>query len=395
MTINRSCPICKSTFKLDTLNCSRCPTRPWLTRFKVRVRHGKHWKTLLTSDLRTAQEFQEAALREAQATASAKKARRSTSSPQLKAPAIGAAAPSFINAAPSLAEVFDLYITQAQQRGKRSWSSDVGRMENYLSALASLPLGDITPELVQQTLDGMRPHPKFKNRTKGLSAATRRQAFALLSILFRWAIRKRLWAGNSPMAFVDSIPVRNERLRYLSHEELRRLLDAIEAEPHEVGKLAVSLLLFTGCRRSEVLAIEWGDADLERGILTFRQTKNGRIRSIPVSAPALEVLRKARDHVSGPLHPLSPGRVCPLTISQFQTVWMRIRKRSQLVNFRCHDMRHAFASIAASSGKVDLYTLQTLLGHRSITQTQRYAHLMPGPLLAAANAVGDVFSSAG
>ncbi len=60
-----------------------------------------------------------------------------------------------------------------------------------------------------------------------------------------------------------------------------------------------------------------------------------------------------------------------------------------------HGLRHAYASMLASSGKVDMYTLQKLLTHKSPKMTQRYAHLRDKALMDAANLAGDLIADAG
>jgi integrase len=60
-----------------------------------------------------------------------------------------------------------------------------------------------------------------------------------------------------------------------------------------------------------------------------------------------------------------------------------------------HGLRHTFASILASSGKVDMYLLQKLLTHKSPTMTQRYAHLRDETLRNAADVAGDIFEKIG
>ncbi len=59
-----------------------------------------------------------------------------------------------------------------------------------------------------------------------------------------------------------------------------------------------------------------------------------------------------------------------------------------------HGLRHTFASALASSGRVDLYTLQKLLTHSSPYMTQRYSHLADEALLRAASVMGDIWSEA-
>ena len=59
-----------------------------------------------------------------------------------------------------------------------------------------------------------------------------------------------------------------------------------------------------------------------------------------------------------------------------------------------HGLRHTYASMLASSGKVDMYTLQKLLTHKSPVMTQRYAHLRDDTLKRASNLAGDIISKA-
>jgi len=71
----------------------------------------------------------------------------------------------------------------------------------------------------------------------------------------------------------------------------------------------------------------------------------------------------------------------------------RIKQRAGLPEaFRAiHGLRHVYASMLASSGGVDMYTLQKLMTHKSAAMTQRYAHLRDDALKRAADVAGDIF----
>ena len=65
----------------------------------------------------------------------------------------------------------------------------------------------------------------------------------------------------------------------------------------------------------------------------------------------------------------------------YHSIWVRIKAKAKLREcIRPHDLRHTFASRLASSGEVDIFTLQNLLGHKTISMTKRYAHLMDDAL---------------
>ena len=74
----------------------------------------------------------------------------------------------------------------------------------------------------------------------------------------------------------------------------------------------------------------------------------------------------------------------------------QIKEKAKLPkDFRpLHGLRHVYASMLASSGKVDLYTLQKLLTHKSPVMTQRYAHLRDETLKKASNLAGELVSEA-
>jgi integrase len=202
---------------------------------------------------------------------------------------------------------------------------------------------------------------------------------ALLKRLFNWSIKMGLFDGPNPACKVDPPRYDNSRQRYLSESERSALLAALEADRNDFAVRAIKFMWLTGRRRGEVLGLEWSDVDMVRGLVTFRKTKNGRIQTVPVNSAALSILQES-PRVSGLVFPCSSGR----HFHSFNRSWIRIRKRAKLEGFRLHDLRHTFASVLASSGRVDIYTLQRLLGHSQISMTQRYAHLMPGALRDAA-----------
>jgi integrase len=208
--------------------------------------------------------------------------------------------------------------------------------------------------------------------------ATRHRVFEVLSRLFNWSIKMGLYSGENPCRPAKPPRYDNQRQRYLTDQEREALLAALSVESDQFAARAIRFLMWTGRRRGEVLAMEWTDVDMDRGFVTFRHTKNGKVQTVPVNSKAMDVLRSC-PRISDLVFPCSTGRHLYLWRQ-----WDRIRARAGLTGLRCHDLRHAFASTLASSGRVDIYTLQRLLGHSQITMTQRYAHLMPGALRDAA-----------
>ncbi|MGE4556613.1 MAG: tyrosine-type recombinase/integrase [Desulfovibrionaceae bacterium] len=183
----------------------------------------------------------------------------------------------------------------------------------------------------------------------------------------------------------------NETTEDLTPDQLAALLQAIEEDPNRPVADMMRLALFSGLRRGELMRLEWRDLDFERGFILLRDPKGGRDQKIPMSPPARNVL-ESQTKTDSPY--VFPGRNGEKRSCVKRTI-QRVRDRAVLPKtFRpLHGLRHAYASMLASSGKVDLFTLQKLLTHKSPQMTQRYAHLRDNALKQAADVTGDLFKT--
>ena len=138
-------------------------------------------------------------------------------------------------------------------------------------------------------------------------------------------------------------------------------------------------------RKGALLALQWDDCDFERGILTLRgeSAKKGKTEYLPMTAATRAILEGVRRTESPYVFPGRNGS----KRQDFRRMAWRVKKKAGLPeDFRpLHGLRHNFASRLASSGQVDMYTLQKLLTHESPQMTQRYAHLRDEALRRAAS----------
>ena len=221
------------------------------------------------------------------------------------------------------------------------------------------------------------------------------RTLALLSKFFNWAEKHGLRPdGSNPCRHVEKYR-ENRRERFLSQAELGRLGDALrEAErdkscsPWVVA--AIRLLTFTGARRNEILTLRWHHVSEEHGLLCSPTSKTGR-KAVHLNAPALAVLQ-AIPRLEGNPYVICgerPGR----HLVNLEKPWRRIRAAAKLDDVRLHDLRHSFASVAASGGQ-SLVIIGKMLGHSQPATTARYAHLADDPVEAASDAVGRRIASA-
>ena len=133
------------------------------------------------------------------------------------------------------------------------------------------------------------------------------------------------------------------------------------------------MVLNTGMRRGELFKLKWNEVDVERGFIHIRDPKGGADQKIPMNEATRQLL-ETHPRTDSPY--VFPGRKGGMRTDVNKAV-NRIKNKAGLPkDFRpLHGLRHFYASMLASSGKVDMYTLQKLLTHKSPQMTQRYAHL--------------------
>lgn len=212
----------------------------------------------------------------------------------------------------------------------------------------------------------------------------------LLSAMFNLAIRWEYRIDN-PVTGLKRNP-EYPRNRYLSGDEMHRLLTVLADHKNQRCANVIRLLLLTGARRGEVMTATWDQFDLKTGVWTkpSAHTKQRREHRVPISAPAMQLLTDIKAKVY-PCPYVFPGEIGgPLT--EIKTFWKGVCTKAELVNLRIHDLRHTYASILASSG-LSLPIIGALLGHTQPSTTARYAHLFDDPLREATERVGSLLSS--
>jgi integrase len=236
--------------------------------------------------------------------------------------------------------------------------------------------------------------------TKSGSTYAANRCVAVLSKMFSLAIRWRMRSDN-PARGIERNP-ESKRKRYLSADELARLTKALAEYQDRQAADIVRLLLLSGARRGEVLAMRWADVDLGTGTWTKpgSTTKQKTDHVVPLSAPARALLssiaeRYAREHPKKPLGEfVFPGVGAAGHIVEIKKPWRHLCWAAAVSGLRLHDLRHSFASTLASGG-ASLPLIGALLGHSNPSTTHRYSHLFDDPQRAAVERVGAVVTAAG
>ena len=180
---------------------------------------------------------------------------------------------------------------------------------------------------------------------------TANRVIASLSALFSWCERCGFRPKHSnPVQGVERFPEKSKE-RFLSPRELARLGIALaRAERNNTESIyalaAIRLLMFTGCRRNEILELQWKDVKIERAMFLLPETKTGA-RPVYLSAPALSVLAELPRVNKNPF--VIVGDKEGQCLVNLRKPWLRICKVARLHGVRVHDLRHSFASVGAVS----------------------------------------------
>ncbi|MFO7667006.1 MAG: site-specific integrase [Desulfobacterales bacterium] len=221
---------------------------------------------------------------------------------------------------------------------------------------------------------------------KTKSPGTVKNVLELLRRIVHYGEKKNLCQR---LNFTIEMPrVNNIKTEDLTPKQLKSLLESIDKDPDIQAANFMKMVLFTGMRRGELFRLKWSDIDFEKGFIHLRDPKGGPDQTIPLNDSAHQLLK---------IHPGSksefvfPGRKGKQRVDIKRHV-NRIKDKAGLPkNFRAlHGLRHVYASMLASSGQVDMYTLQKLLTHKSPLMTQRYAHLRDETLKRASNLAGSI-----
>lgn len=279
----------------------------------------------------------------------------------------------------TLSRLWDEYETH--KADSKAIQTDKGRFEKHIKP----SLGDKEPhEIIRLDVDRLRV-----NLSKKLKPQTVKHVLGLLKRIIRFGAKRQL---SQELPFpIDAVKVDNCTTEDLTPGQLKNLLKAIAESTDIEAANIMRMALFTGMRRGELFKLKWADVDFDRGFITIRDPKGGVSQKIPLNDQARDVLKhhpETADHVfvRGDGKPFTDIRRRVNPIKQAAGIGADFRT--------LHGLRHAFASMLASSGEVDMYTLQKLLTHKSPIMTQRYAHLRDETLIKASTLAGNIIEQA-
>lgn len=220
----------------------------------------------------------------------------------------------------------------------------------------------------------------------GYAPATINYNISFLGTLLNLAIDEKLLNRQNPLKSkkIKMIKTDNERERFLTLEEIKKLYNNLEDE--NIG-LFIALSLSTGGRLETILNIRYKDINIEDKIITLKDLKNGGSYKGFIRDDLLEQIKtyissmsdiSANSYLIGGKLTKYPSRTIQRKMKNiFEPLFNKgLDTKDSKNRVVIHTLRHTFASHLAING-TPIFTIQKLMNHKDIKQTMRYAKLAP------------------
>lgn len=247
-------------------------------------------------------------------------------------------------------------------------SMDIYWKKYILPALGSQRVATLERKHIAEMISGIAAkHPTQANRVQAVISKA-------LQLAEQWEIRQPM---SNPCRTI-SRQKETARTRYLTIEEMQRFGAVLArwddlSTWHRRCSHFFRMLLLTGARKGEIMTARREWVDYEKGILKLPDSKTGA-KDVPLSATAIKHIQLMNKEA--PNSPwICPGRKPYKQMKAHYKAWEELLDEAKIDDFRIHDLRHTFASVAISSG-MDIKQVGEMLGHKDPTCTHRYTHLM-------------------
>jgi integrase len=287
----------------------------------------------------------------------------------------------------TFAEVFERYLAHSRnnKRSPKSWQREESLFRLWIEpAIGNRPMREIRPLHLEKIKKGMT--------AAGRSPRSIQYCLAVIRQVFNYALNNDLVACKNPAGSTGGVKrptLDNRRTRFLTREETTALLAELAGRSTDVHDMAL-FSLQTGARAGEVFSLTWGDIDLFQGTALLRDTKSNKNRPLFLTDEVKNMLARRRPADAKPTMLVFPDRNGNKVVQISDSFNRAIDKlglnqditdRRDKVTF--HSLRHTYASQLVQAG-VDIYHVKELLGHSTITLTERYSHLSDSALKQAA-----------
>lgn len=271
----------------------------------------------------------------------------------------------------TFADLVDRYKASGALEDHKAAKDTIRHLEYWKTRFKSYRLVHLSPELIAKERQHLLNTPSVRDKARG--PATVNRYIAALSSVFSYACRELRWIDENPCFNLIKLKEPPGRNRVLTVDEMGKLLEESKKSKSPYLLPIILLAMTTGMRRGEIVNLDWPDVDLEKGVAHLRDTKNGTPRSVPLAQPVIEELEKIYKNRNPAKNKVFASRTTFGTID-IKKAWYSVLKKTQILDFTFHDLRHTFATLATELGASHL-ELATAMGHKTLQMLLRYTHM--------------------
>ncbi|WP_342404966.1 tyrosine-type recombinase/integrase [Brevibacillus sp. FSL K6-2834] len=264
---------------------------------------------------------------------------------------------------------FDQYLSaiDRSEETRSGYQKDLTQLHRFLEERYNCP-----PYLEDIQLADLEAYLSWLKEEKGYAPASRSRNLYTLRSFYNYCYKKELVVRNIALS-LENIKLPHKERQYLSEEEVNELVQAID---HDLIRLVVKFLYFTGLRISECLNLTVDDVDLERQMVHVRGGKGNKDRVVPLSEKIVPPLRAylEKKRPQGTDRFFATEKTGKLSAVYVNSVLAdATTKLGWKKTVTAHILRHSFASQLVKKD-VNIVNISKLLGHSSIKVTSVYTH---------------------
>ncbi len=261
---------------------------------------------------------------------------------------------------PTLAEYCKQYLESAKNDKENTLYAKKRAVKALTKHLGRYKIDRITKFIIEKYRIDRKNEDSVNDATLNLDVN-------ILSNICKRAIDEGIIDKN-PCSEIKRYKIEQKRDRVLTGDEIANIFDKLKGK----DRLMVLIGLFGGLRLGEVLALESSNIDFSKDVITFVQTKTGKLISVPISNFLAQELKEYKENCTDE-YLFESGEINHSLVVKYSYYFKKLFKNLGIDCFTYHNLRHCFSTFQSDSGS-DAFTTQSLLGHSSLSMTARYTH---------------------
>jgi integrase len=263
-------------------------------------------------------------------------------------------------------EMFHEFMERYSKKFKKSWKYDEREVKRFLTHFFHRKASQISK------IEVLELHEKIGHES-GLYQANRllERMRAIYNKAIEWG-----WKGTNPTLGIKKFKEKS-RQRFLRKDEMPRFFKALAEEENATTRDFILLSLLTGARKTNVLEMSWEEVNFALSEWHIKETKNGEAHVIPLTGPAIEILRERKIESQSPF--VFPGKGRTGHLADPKKAWKRVLKRADIGDLRIHDLRRTLGSWMGAVGATTAIIGKTL-AHKSVEATKVYERIDIDPV---------------